>query len=198
VTDTGTYETAAAAGAGFMSAHVADNLLDRLAPMDVSDEVTGILVMGLAAAYGGDYSAALMAGAGVYTADAAARRFGIKNTVTSLRPEMSRSIYARQGTSSEIVSTQTNATGVFTPILTVDPSDGTLIELLNRVATEAEQGITFFAQFNDGSDNCLPGNSSFRFVLELVGECPAVAVPRLTVAVESHLVDVIEVLEGED
>jgi hypothetical protein len=32
VTDTGTYETAAAAGAGFMLAHVADNLLDRCVP----------------------------------------------------------------------------------------------------------------------------------------------------------------------
>lgn len=84
VTDTATYEQAAAAGAGFMGSIVLDNLADRFVPMDVPDEVSGIAGMALAAAYGGDYSKPLMAGAGVYTADAAARRFGIKETVTGL------------------------------------------------------------------------------------------------------------------
>jgi hypothetical protein len=83
---------------------------------------------------------------------------------------MSRSLFARQGTSSEIVSTSQNATGTFTPILTVDPTDGTLIELMNRVSTGAKVGIPFYARFKDGSDNFLPGDTSFRFVLELAGE----------------------------
>lgn len=84
VTDTATYEQAAAAGAGYMGSIVLDNLADKYVPMDVPDEVTGIAAMALAAAYGGDYSTPLMAGAGVYTADAAARRFGIKSTVTNM------------------------------------------------------------------------------------------------------------------
>ena len=84
VTDTESDETAAAAGAGYMGSYVVDNLLDRFAPMDIPNEASGILTMGLAAAYGGDYATPLMPGAGVYTVDAAARRFGIRSTVTNL------------------------------------------------------------------------------------------------------------------
>jgi hypothetical protein len=83
---------------------------------------------------------------------------------------MSRSLFARQGTTSDIVTTQQNAADVFTPIITVDPTDGTLIELMNRVATGAEQGIPFYARFKDSNDDVLPGDTSFRFVLELAGE----------------------------
>jgi len=84
LTDADTYEMVAAAGAGYMAPFVLDNIADRFAPMDVPDEAIGLAAVGLAAAYGGDYSASMMAGAGAYTADAAARRFGIKDTVTGL------------------------------------------------------------------------------------------------------------------
>jgi len=51
---------------------------------------------------------------------------------------------------------ETNTTGVTTPILTVDPDDGTLIKLLNRVETGAGEGLPIFADLRDSSDNPLP------------------------------------------
>jgi hypothetical protein len=60
------------------------------------------------------------------------------------------------------VSTQeTNTTGVTTPILEVDPDDGTLIGLLDRVSTGDAEGLPIFMDLRDGSDNPLPVDTSF-------------------------------------
>lgn len=87
LTDGDTYELVAAAGAGYMPPFVLDNIADRFVPMDVPDVVTGLAAVALASAYGGEYSTPLMAGAGAYTFDAAARRFGIRSTVGNLGGE---------------------------------------------------------------------------------------------------------------
>jgi hypothetical protein len=64
---------------------VLDNLVTRYVPVDVPEEAVGLLAMGLEAGYApSQYRTAMMMGSGAYTFDAAARRFGIKNTVTSL------------------------------------------------------------------------------------------------------------------
>lgn len=84
VMDAGTYETVAAAGAGYMAPFVLDNLVSGLIGFDVPDEAEGLLVMGLAAGYGGQYQQPLMAGAGAFTFEAAAERVGIKQTVVNL------------------------------------------------------------------------------------------------------------------
>jgi hypothetical protein len=82
---------------------------------------------------------------------------------------MSRNLFAREGTTSDIVSTSQNTAGVFSEILEIDPTDGTLIQIENRVATGSAMGVPFFAEFKDGNDNHLPGDSAFRFRLERAG-----------------------------
>ena len=88
LSDTDTYvDSVGAAGVGYMAPFVIDNLADRFLGMDVPDEATGLAALGLAGAYGGDYSTPMMAGAGVYAFDAAAQRVGIRQTVVSLGAE---------------------------------------------------------------------------------------------------------------
>ena len=67
-----------------MAPFVLDNLVSGLVGIDVPDEAEGLLTMGLAAGYGGQYSTPLMAGAGAFTFESAAERVGIKSTVVNL------------------------------------------------------------------------------------------------------------------
>jgi hypothetical protein len=57
---------------------------------------------------------------------------------------------------SSIATEKTNTTGETTPILEVDPTDGTLIRLLNMVSTGNSKGLPIFAKLKDSNDNDLP------------------------------------------
>jgi hypothetical protein len=57
---------------------------------------------------------------------------------------------------SDEANQKTNKTGVTTPILTVEPEDGTLIRLLNQVSTGDGGGLPIFADLRDSNDNPLP------------------------------------------
>lgn len=57
---------------------------------------------------------------------------------------------------SDIATEETNTTGELTPILTVDPSDGTLIRLLNSVSTGDARGLPIIAKLKDSNDDDLP------------------------------------------
>ena len=82
--DSDTYiEDVGAAGVGFMGPYVVDNLADRVTGTDIPTELSGLAVIALAAAYGGDYAEPVMAGAGAYTFNAVARRVGIRSTVVN-------------------------------------------------------------------------------------------------------------------
>jgi len=84
LTDADTYEQAGVAFAGYAAPSIIDNLADRFLGFDAPDEVAGLVAIVLAAAYGGDYSRPLMAGAGVYTAESAAERVGVRDTIVNL------------------------------------------------------------------------------------------------------------------
>jgi hypothetical protein len=85
LTDSDTYvEDVGAAGVGFMAPYVVDNLFDRITGTDIPDEVAGLVVLALAAGYGGDYAEPMMAGAGAYTFNAAARRVGVRDTIVNV------------------------------------------------------------------------------------------------------------------
>ena len=60
----------------------------------------------------------------------------------------------------------TNTTGVTTPILEVDPDDGTLIRLLNMVDTGSGVGLPLIADLRDSNDNQLPTDT--ELVLRVV------------------------------
>ncbi|WP_435358448.1 hypothetical protein [Haloarchaeobius sp. DFWS5] len=53
-----------------------------------------------------------------------------------------------------------NVAGTLTPILEVQPTDGTIISLLNRVAKGKEVGLPIIAQFKNSGDAYLPPDTS--------------------------------------
>jgi hypothetical protein len=55
----------------------------RVTGTDIPNELSGLAVIALAAADGGDYAGPVMAGAGAYTFNAVARRVGIRSTVVN-------------------------------------------------------------------------------------------------------------------
>lgn len=77
-------ESVGAAGAGYMAPSIVNNLADRFSPMDLPDEAAGLAVIAGAEAAGVPYKGAIQAGAGAYTAEKAAERFGIKETVVNM------------------------------------------------------------------------------------------------------------------
>lgn len=54
---------------------------------------------------------------------------------------------------------QTNTTGVMTPILEIDPDDGTMIRLLQMVLSG--RGLPVYQDLRDGSDNQLPDDTEY-------------------------------------
>ena len=85
LSDTSTYtEMVGAAGAGFMASSITANLAERFAPGDLPDEANGLAVIALAEVGDVPYARPMQFGAGVYTADALARRAGVKETITSI------------------------------------------------------------------------------------------------------------------
>lgn len=85
LSDTSTYiEMVGAAGAGYMASSITANLAERIAPADLPDEANGLAVIALAEVADVPYAEAMQFGGGVYTADALARRVGVKETITSI------------------------------------------------------------------------------------------------------------------
>ena len=57
---------------------------------------------------------------------------------------------------SDEVTQEQNQTGITSPILEVDPEDGTMIRLHNAVASGDAVGLPIFAKFRDADGNPLP------------------------------------------
>jgi len=57
------------------------------------------------------------------------------------------------------VTQQQNTAGVTTPILEIDPEDGTLLRLLNRVATGSAEGLPLIMKLFDDAGNQLPADT---------------------------------------
>ncbi len=85
---------------------------------------------------------------------------------------------------SDIATQETNTTGETTSILEVDPKDGTLIRLLNRVSTGNAKGIPVIAKLKDGAGNDLPADTKliFRVVRPTDDEPVAVSVAEDNIA----------------
>lgn len=72
-----------AVGGGYAGASVAHNLLDNRLPVDVPDEAYGVLTAA-ASTYAPAYETEIMLGGGLHTADQAADRFDVKDTILSV------------------------------------------------------------------------------------------------------------------
>lgn len=54
-----------------------------------------------------------------------------------------------------------NDTGVTTPILEVDPTNGTMLKLLNRISTGDAKGLAIIMKLKDSNDDLLPTDTEF-------------------------------------
>lgn len=54
----------------------------------------------------------------------------------------------------------TNAVGILTPILEIEPEDGTLLRLLNRVSNGDAPGLPIYADLRDSNDAPLPTDTT--------------------------------------
>jgi len=80
------------------------------------------------------------------------------------------SIFSQAGTTSDIVSAETNSTGKWDPILTANPDRGTWTRIKNMVRAGTAMGVPVYAKFKDSNNNELPVGSAFRFSVDVAGE----------------------------
>lgn len=71
---------------------------------------------------------------------------------------------------SDVVSQEQNTPGVKTPILTVEPEDGTKIEFLNRVSVGSAAGLPIYAKLRDSNGDPLPVGTSMVLTARKAGE----------------------------
>ena len=74
----------AAIGAGYMSSSLVQSVGEGMSPFDLPNEVYGAAVVGGGAYLDAQYSNKMATGGALYTLDAAAQRFGLKNAVTEM------------------------------------------------------------------------------------------------------------------
>jgi len=84
IADPDMWETAAATAGGYLGSSIAQSTIDGMTSFDVPNEFYGLGV-----AYGGyqfapAYNRELAIGGMIYTADALAQRFGVKQSVTNI------------------------------------------------------------------------------------------------------------------
>jgi len=84
VVDADLWEQAAAVGAGYMGASLAQTIGEGVTPFDLPNEVFGVGVAYAGYTFAPAYENEIAAGGAVYTLDSVAQRFGLKNRVTDL------------------------------------------------------------------------------------------------------------------
>lgn len=67
---------------------------------------------------------------------------------------------------SDVASQKTNITGVMTPILEIDPTDGTMLTFLNRVDVGSAEGIPVFMKLysDSGGTTELPNDTEVQLL----------------------------------
>lgn len=85
---------------------------------------------------------------------------------------------------SSIATQETNTAGVTTPVLEIDPDNGTMLRFLNRVASGDDAGLPVIAKFKDAANNVLPTDTEliFRVVRPTDDEPMAVSVKADNIA----------------
>lgn len=64
---------------------------------------------------------------------------------------------------SDVATQQTNVTGQLTPILEIDPENGTLLRFLNKVSQGDAVGIPIITDLRDANGNPLPTDTELLF-----------------------------------
>lgn len=82
--DASMWTNVAAIGAGYMGASVLQTFGDETSPWDLPNEVYGAGVVAASTYVDVQYSNKMATGGALYTLDAVAQRFGLKNAVTEV------------------------------------------------------------------------------------------------------------------
>lgn len=86
---------------------------------------------------------------------------------------MAGGIWADGGSSSDIVTTLTNTTGVMDPILEVDPDQGTLVRIANtpaEIGLGSAMGVPHYMKLRSGSSTDLPVSTELQWQIKLAGQ----------------------------
>ncbi|MCU4716866.1 hypothetical protein [Halapricum hydrolyticum] len=78
------WETAAATAGGYVASSIAQNMIDGRTGFDVPNEAYGLAVAGVGYGYSPMYRREIATGGLIYTVDALAQRFDVKQSVTNL------------------------------------------------------------------------------------------------------------------
>jgi len=66
---------------------------------------------------------------------------------------------------SDVATQKTNTTGVMTPILEIDPTDGTMLTFLNRVDVGTAEGLPLFMKlYQDASGTEMPNDTEVQLL----------------------------------
>lgn len=87
LTDAEMWTDVAAIGAGYMGASVAQTVIDGASSFDIPNEAYGAGVAAAGYAFAPTYEKQIASGGALYTVDAMAQRFGLKNRVSSIVEE---------------------------------------------------------------------------------------------------------------
>lgn len=71
---------------------------------------------------------------------------------------------------SDVATQRTNTAGELTPILEIDPEDGTMLSFLNRVAQGDASGIPMYGKLFDTNGNDLPVDTTVVLTAEQPGD----------------------------
>jgi hypothetical protein len=78
-------------------------------------------------------------------------------------------VYISRGASSDVVEPLENVPGVFTPILEVNPEQGTFLRFLNSVPVGKNPGMPLYMKLNQTGGAPLPTNTRARFEAQVAG-----------------------------
>ena len=78
------WETAAATAGGYLGSSIAQSTIDGMTGFDIPNEAYGLGVAYLGYGFSPEYNAELATGGMIYTVDALAQRFGVKQSITDL------------------------------------------------------------------------------------------------------------------
>jgi len=95
-------------------------------------------------------------------------------------------IYVSQGTSPDIVTQETNQTGRFDSILTVEPERGTFLRILSAIARGDDVGVPVYARLKDSNGDLLPTNSRYQFFLSPAGMEATLKISQRVRSISDH------------
>lgn len=110
-------------------------------------------------------------------------------------------IFANTGDSSDVVTTLTNSTGTWDPILQIDPDRGTLIRIANTPEEHGrgtKRGVPHYMKLRSGAATDMPIDTQLEWRVTLAGEDSPVAVSQRVDSIANWTQDSLTTQRSDD